>query len=1209
VRLESLKIQGFKSFADKVELVFKPGITAIVGPNGCGKSNITDAIRWVLGEQSARALRGGQMEDVIFNGSACQPAKGMAEVSLKLTNLGSLPIAFQEVVITRRIFRSGENEYLINKTPCRLKDIVDLFLDTGLGKGAYSIVEQGKIDFIIMAKPKERRSLIESAAGILKYKSKREEALKKMEATEQNLERIRDILHEVEKQKDTLAEQAKMAIAYKEYRRQEDELSLKIARGQYLILEREKAKLNAELRQWKDKEMATQAQLAQDEAEIEKLKTDLLEYNQQISTIQKAIYELESQINSHIQQQQTCERELKRLEEERAAIGLEQEELHASQSKIEAESRALEAELEAKEQSLAERGERLKELEKDYLLLGQNIQKKSQLYEIRRKDIFGLSNQEARLENFCTNLKGKQKELRGKQEGLEKTLARLEDELRRKDNRKRELQQQIEQQKGQLEELRQQEEEVSERMRKASEELKETELRIRALDRKFQAASSLLKSLEEIFERKEGYQESVRHLLLAKKTDQPQTGGLLGVVAELMSVPATYERAIESVLEHDLQSMVVKSFEDGLRLLQYLTEHKIGRGTFIALEAKIATCSAHDLGWQQQSRPEPAADLEQAVRSLDIQGVRGLAIKLIQYDKQYEKVISYLLGRTIIVDDLPAAKELLAKLAGDYQIVTLGGEILSSWGIISGGEAQKSSPSLLARKREMEELRILVPLLQSNIEQEEAARNQKVREMEELRAEKEGLGQRRHKLEIALSGLQKDLFHLEREFEQEQQRVKEIGYKKERALLDERQMLEELKTHEAKLDKLREEKAEAEQEIKTLAHELDTLRQQEKELQEQITEAKITLTSLKEHLAAQRAALRHQQELRVQNSKRIDQLQSRLEKIALDWQTSHQTIHKLHSQLPQLVQERETASLDFQRLETARSEKAESLRELEKKLKKTSQSKNQILMEIKKIELQLAEIEVRMSHIVEGSHLSDDPIPLSADDGALLSEEEIRELQEQLQKTRSMISSLGAVNLMAIEEYQQLVQRYEFLHHQENDMRTSLEALNSLINRINQDSSERFKQAFESINLNFQAAFKRLFEGGHAELLLEEPNDLLETGVEVVAQPPGKKPQYLSLLSGGEKALTAIALILAIYLLKPSPFCLLDEIDAPLDDANIDRFLSIINEFKQRTQFLIITHNKKTMQMADAIYGVTIERPGISKVVSLELNNCITAAD
>jgi chromosome segregation protein len=1203
VRLESLKIQGFKSFADRVELVFKPGITAIVGPNGCGKSNITDAIRWVLGEQSAKSLRGGQMEDVIFNGSTCRQPKGMAEVSLKLANLGSLPIAFQEVVITRRIFRSGENEYYINKNQVRLKDIIDMFLDTGLGKGAYSIVEQGKIDFIIMAKPKERRSLIESAAGILKYKSKREEALKKMEATEQNLERLKDILHEVEKQKDTLSRQAQLALIFKEHRRQEEELIRKITYGQYRLLQEQKRGLEEELRQWKDKEIAVNTDLAQVEAEIEGVKTDLTGCEEQISSLQKSVYSIGSQINSLLQQRQLSERELVRLEEERNNINLELQDLQESQSKVESALVALEEELKEKEKFVVEKREGLKTFEEEYLALQKRMQEKSHVYETRRKDILGLTNQDARLENLCGNLRGKQRELQGRQEGLKKTLYRLEEDLQKKEEKKKSLSSQVEQQKQDLLQVRQQEAGTGERMRKRSEDLKETEQKIRALDKEFQSKRSLLHSLEEIFERKEGYQDSVRHLLLAKKKNLRETTGLQGVVAELITVPSAHEKAIEAALEHYIQCMVVNTLEDGLSLLRYLREQKLGRGTFMTLEG-----SAYS-----DKDGLDAAGIEHDLQSLNIQGVIGLAARLIQYDERYEKIMSWFFANTVLVENLDAARQVLERLAGQYRVVTRSGEVLASCGMISGGEPGKASTSFLARKRQMEELHFSVPLLQSEIEKEETAKCQMIREIEDARREKDALNQKCHRLEIALNGLQKDLHHLEVELEQDHQRIKDVKYKKERALADEQELSADLKNQEARLKEIKEEKGRAEQEIKTFSHELDTLRQQEKGIQERIVEAKVSLSSLQEHQKSLKASLHHHKESQYQNTKRVQILQSRLEKIGLDRKKSEKTLHELQSTLPQLQQSKETFSQELQKQESLRSERVELVKAEEKKVKKSYQLRNQIVMEIKKIELHLTEIQIRMSHVLgdsslpfSGGAVADQPnLPGQnlPNDIPLLSEEEIQTFQQQLQETRAKISSLGAVNLMAIEEYRDLLERYEFLNQQEEDMRNSLDSLNSLIERINQDSCVRFKQAFESINLNFQTAFKRLFEGGHAELLLEDPNDLLETGVEVVAQPPGKKPQYLSLLSGGEKAMTAIALILAIYLLKPSPFCLLDEIDAPLDDANVDRFLNILHEFKERTQFLIITHSKKTMQMANVIYGVTIEQPGLSKVVSLELNS------
>ena len=1220
MRLESIKIQGFKSFADKVELVFKPGITAIVGPNGCGKSNITDAIRWVLGEQSAKSLRGGQMEDVIFNGSTCRQPKGMAEVSLKLANLGSLPIAFQEVVITRRIFRSGENEYLINKNQVRLKDIVDMFLDTGLGKGAYSIVEQGKIDFIIMAKPKERRSLIESAAGILKYKSKREEAQKKMDATEQNLERLKDILYEVEKQKDTLSKQAELALLYKEYRNQEKELIRKIALGQYRILQEQKKSLEKDLRQWKDKEIAINTDLSQVEAEIEGVKAALLECEEQISSLQKSFYSIESKMNSFLQQRQSCEKELVRLEEERNDIDLELQDLQKSHSKVESALIAIEEELKEKEKSLEGKREGVKGVEEEYSALQKRIQEKNQIYEMRRKDILGLTNQDARLENLCGNLRGKQRELQGRQEGLKKTFYRLEEDLQKKEEKKKTLTVQVEKQKQELVQVRQEETTLTERMRRKSEELKETEQKVRALDKRFQSERSLLHSLEEIFERKEGYQDSVRHLLLAKKKNERERGGegetgrgehrergrdeageliagLHGVVAELITVPSAYEKAIEAALEHDIQCMVVNTLEDGLKLLRYLKEQKLGRGTFMALEG--------------EEEKGGLGEGEKNLRHLNITGVIGLVDRLIQYDNRYKEMVSWFFGSTILVEDLDAARQVLKSLTGQYRVLTLNGEVLASCGMISGGEAGKASTGFLARKRQMEELHFSVPLLQAEIGKEETAKSQMAREIDELRREKDALNQKYHKFEIALNGVQKDLYHLESELEQDRQRVKDVKYKKERALADEQELAADLKNQESRLKEIKEEKGRTEQEIKTFSQELDTLRQQEKGIQDRILEAKVSLTSLQEHQKSLKVSLHHHKESQYQNTKRIQILQSRLEKIALDRGKRSQTLHELQGNLPQLQQSKETVIQELQKQESLRIEKIELVKAAEKKVKKAYQLRNQIIMEVKKVEISLTEIQIRMGHVLGESSLpltGEEGQPNSresdlTDDVPLFTEGEIQGLQEQIQKFRAKISSLGAVNLMAIEEYRDLQERYEFLHKQEEDMRNSLDSLSSLIKKINQDSCERFKQAFESINLNFQTAFKRLFEGGHAELLLEDANDLLETGVEVVAQPPGKKPQYLSLLSGGEKAMTAIALILAIYLLKPSPFCLLDEIDAPLDDANVDRFLNILHEFKKRTQFLIITHSKKTMQMADVIYGVTIEQPGLSKIVSLELNN------
>ncbi|MGA1876355.1 MAG: chromosome segregation protein SMC [bacterium] len=1187
MRLESLKIRGFKSFAEKVELAFKPGITAIIGPNGCGKSNITDAIRWVLGEQSAKSLRGGQMEDVIFNGSSsCKPL-GVAEVSLALTNLGSLPVPYQEVVICRKLFRSGEAEYSINKNPCRLKDIVELFLDTGLGKGAYSIIEQGKIDSLIVAKPKERRFLIESAAGIMKYKARKEESLKKMEATSQNLERLEDILREVEKQKDNLSKQAERAAVYKGYRGQEDSLMMKIASGQYSLLWRRKQEREQELARWQDRQMAIQADMNRNESELEGLKTGLIEDERQISSLQKTIFAIENKITTFSQLQQSSGREKERLQGEESSIKMELEELSKAQDQIEVDVKLTEEAIVEKERILLEGHENLDLLQGKWSLIQKEIEEKRKAFEIHRKDGLGLSNQEIRYKHLCETMRERQKDLRSRQRGLDGVLHRLEEDLQKKKENQNNLQDRVDQQKSVLEEARCQLMALGEKIKRTSEDLKHVETKVQELNKQLRTQTSRLHSLEEIFQRKEGYQESVRYLLTANKESRKEFSGLKGVIAELITAPPEYEKAIEAVLEHHVQDMVVNTWQESLALLQCIQERKIGRGTFLVMEM---ASSASDMV------------REVDVTSLNIPGVIGQVLHMIQYSNEYAGIMEYLFGNTVLVKDITCAKEVMDKLAGWCKLVTEHGEVLTSYGMVSGGSSQ-ISPGLLAQKRKIEELRASIFQLEEEAGREESAQKQIINQIEVWKGDRESFRQKSHHIEILLNGLQKDLFHLQREIERDQQRIEELTYKRLRAEADEEELIKDLKAHEQLLNNVIAEKSKLEQMVETLSRELSSLEQQEKDVQGSMTQSKVDLASLEEHQKSLRKSLDRYQESRRQGMRRLETLQKKLEGVIFSQKENEKKLVEAQGHIPHLVQEKASSAAELQKAEALRSDKADEVKGIERKLKRSQQEYNQVTARVQEVEISLTEIKVQMDQILANRCLSEDQLPPQGTDSSM-DEAQIQEAEEELRRVKEKLASFGAVNLLAIEEYNQLLERYEFLGNQKEDMIHSLNSLNSLINKINQDSRARFRQTFEEVNANFQFIFKKLFNGGHAELFLEQPEDLLETGIEIIIQPPGKRPQILSLLSGGERAMTAIALIFSIYLLKPSPFCLLDEIDAPLDEANTDRFISLLNEFKQKTQFLLITHSKKTMQMADVIYGITMEQPGLSKVISLELNKC-----
>lgn len=1187
MRLEACKIFGFKSFADKAELIFKPGVTAIVGPNGCGKSNITDAIRWVFGEQSAKSLRCGQMEDVIFNGSSCRKPLGMAEVSLKLTNLGALSVPYHEVVITRRIFRSGDTEYFINKNACRLKDITELFLDTGLGKGAYSIIEQGKIDFIITAKPKERRFLIESAAGILKYKARKEDAEKKIQGTLHNLERLEDILREVEKQKDILSSQAEQARRYQNYKNQEESLLKKIALGQLSLLNAQEKELKEELEEWQDRQVALNKDISFYDNELENTRASLLQNEEKISSFQKRVYAFENNLNFVNQQKEACVKEIERLVEEEKNTKEDYEEFVSAQKQLEKDILDTEELLLEKEKIFSQKRKELDLIEKEWEIIQKNILQKRQRQKIQTQDMVGFTNQCSRLTHLCESLKEKQKGLANRQIGLGKIITSLEEKIEKKSIEKKRFQSQIEEQKIVLRGYRSQGVILSETIKNLNRDLENILGEIKEIDKRLSTEKSKFDSLEEIFQKKEGYQEGVRHLLVASKENQEEIIGLQGIMAEIISVPQEFETAIEAVLEENIQCLLVDTHEHALAIIAHLKREKIGKGSFIVLE-RFAGFDAEQM--KNEKSLKPASFLTPAIDIIDC-------------EDKYRKIIKYLFKNTFIIKGIEKAGEILEGQSGWYKLVSLDGEIVTSYGFISGGVKVKRNSGLLARKRQMRELKFSISELEYNSLQQEQKRKELHSQIVSLKREREDSQKNEHETELFLHGVEKDFFHSQKAIGQDKLKLQEVHYKKERLVADGVELEKDIKEQSAKFASYQAKKQQAEEIGQSLAGELEELTQQEREIQNKLTQFKITLTSLQENKKALKVNLQRFKESHLSASRKLDHFQQRLKKIYENEQEKDRLFIDLEKRIPLLEEERNQAIKEIDQVELLRYQELESIKKMERDLKKSRKEQNKIDARIKEIEICAKEIELRKNYILENSSLLFNENELEEETS--ITEAQISEFQKEIQRIKEKLLSLGAVNLMAIKEYDQILERYEFLGNQKDDMIDSLSSLNSLIEKINTNSSSRFKETYEIINTNFQLMFKRLFNGGYAELFLDQPGDYLQTGIEVKVQPPGKNLQYLSLLSGGEKAMTAIALIFAIYLLKPSPFCLLDEIDAPLDEVNIDRFISLLNEFKQKTQFLMITHNKKTMQMANVIYGITMEKPGLSKVLSLDFKKVI----
>lgn len=986
MQIKRLELVGFKSFVDPTVVEFDSPLVGIVGPNGCGKSNVVDAIRWVMGEMSAKSLRGRAMEDVIFNGSEARPAVGMAEVSLTFsTEDGIVPpqyAGFSEITITRRLFRDGESEYLINKVPARHKDIVELFLGTGAGHKAYSVVEQGKIDFAINARPEERRLLIEEVAGISKFKVRKEAALRRIELTQQNIARLKDILAEVSRQINSLERQVKKAERYRELRDEIRELDLKLAGANYHEGVEERQELEGLLAEWNRRESNAQAELSRLEAEREKHRLELSEKEREISRVQERIFEFSSRLKLLEAEADYQGREIIRLEMERE-----------------------------RSTGLIQQGEKLKiDLEK------------------LDQELFQLTDRYSSAHQQSEELKAEMARLRNRKESLDQDL-----QIRR--------------------------EEVG-------------------------GKRSRLKSLIDLERNFEGYAEGVRTVLKARK-EGVQKEGILGVVADFVDSPPDYEMAVSAALGEKLQYVIVKSHEEGVEAVSFLKTQATGRSTFIALDIH-----------ESEALPFP----------YEKEGVVGPLLNFVKLREEYARIATHLLGDVVLVKSLSDAITLWRSNGHKKTLVTLEGEVVDPFGVVSGGTTGLPGKLLLEKKREIKALREEVARLEEEIGLKEDSVSQFEGTLSGMISELDGLKKKEHEEDLSKIGLEKE----------------RDGFLRELTRLDKEGEL--VRLSDQKLEELRQKRGKGAEEREVLQGEL-----------KQLT---IALESL-----------------RVEHGKRSEAIQA------------------FEASLKNFRKEYDLSRSHTGDLKVTLSRLESDLLHLEQQI--------------------LEKYSVRLSELAAPSGGGEIDRPLE--------EQHLAEMKERLQK-------MGDVNSGAIAECDELRTRQEFLTKQIQDLEEAIEGLKKAIQKINHTTKIRFEETYALVNERFRALFPRLFSGGRAELRLTEGEDPLNVGVDLFVQPPGKKLSHIGLLSGGEKALSAVAFIFSIFLVKPSPFCILDEVDAPLDDANVDRFHKLLSEILPRSQFILITHNRRTMEQCHILYGVTMQEPGISKLVSVKLNESLPLA-
>lgn len=1177
--LKRLEMTGFKSFPDHIALEFLRGVTAIVGPNGSGKSNISDAIRWVLGEHNPRVLRGSKMEDVIFGGSDKRRALGAAEVTLVLDNKERrAPLDCEEIRISRRMYRSGESEYLLNNSICRLKDIRDLFLDTGLGRNSYAIVEQGRVDAILNARPDERRAFFDEAAGVAKCKARKQEALSKLDDAERNLVRVWDLINELSVRVETMRGQAEKAKTYMELYGELADLETGLLGNRFLAGKARLDALGSEMNDLNARHAAVLAQVTKAEAELAQMREEVAAMDARSEADNARLTEVVAAIERCDGRQAVARERIKLLEQERDRLARERQDVEVRLSRLNSQLAQERRKLEDVRLRAATLARQLKSAENEMNEFTGQVAAMEQSIEDLKGKIVGVVSEMAEHRNALSDFRARLEAGQRNSERLNERLEQVRDALKSVSANADSLEQRLKEvsaERSQFErrsqELRNTRDEID---RQLAELLEAADKKRRMLAR----AESRLAALKDLDRSYEGFFAGVRAVL----ERYAGTPGLLGVVADLIKVAPKYVQAIESALGSALQNVVVESDVIARQCVQFLKEHNRGRATFLPLDL-IRVPSTERLA--ERIKPLP--------------GVIGVASSLVEVPSQAKSAIDHLLGRTVIAVDLDAAVNAARALRGAARVVTLDGDIVSQGGAITGGSRTQNDRGILARKSEIDQLTEQTDQMQEDLLEHERLVAEARQARASLESDIDSIGEAQKNADLSIAELNGRLESTKKDIE--------------RLLAEERLIRDEQADLEQGLERYRTNIVETEEQLERLALtekalEGDLQQQQallksrqagKDEIVEKITGLRVEVGKCEQEVNAQRATVERLDLEAVSLRSRLDELdglslqnQRAIEEADVDIEVALRDRQRL---------ELEKAGLNDQlsRSKGERLEIASRISEREITVREARRELNGLAKDLSKREVEMARVSESLSAIA--ARLREDYM-------LDLDSLEIRDLgmdeagaSARIETLRQSIRDLGPVNTAAVEEFEETRERYEFLCSQRDDLVNAKRSLTEVISEIDQEMERRFRETFDVVNEHFKEMFAKLFQGGRAELVLENPDDLLSTGVEIYAEPPGKKLQSLSLLSGGERALTAIALIFAMMKANPSPFAVLDEIDAPLDDANVSRFTRVLRELAQSTQFVVVTHRKGTMEAADALYGVTMEESGVSKVVSVKL--------
>ena len=1177
--LKNIEVQGFKSFAQKINFEFHNGITGIVGPNGSGKSNVGDAVRWVLGEQSAKQLRGGNMQDVIFSGTETRKPLSFASVAITLDNSDhKLPVEFNEVTVTRRLYRSGESEYLINGSACRLKDINEMFYDTGIGKEGYSIIGQGQIDKILSGKPEDRRELFDEAAGIVKYKRRKNTTIKKLEDEQQNLVRVTDILSELTKQLGPLERQSETARIYLAKRDSLRELDVNM----FLLESRQTEK---DLLVLREKNETASAQLEDTNREYQQTKVEYDRLEQELEELNRQMDELREKTQQNALQKQQLEGQINVLNEQIQAglqsdthfknrLEIVEEDLKQRQqarSEVEEEKGSLHTIVKEAQKRLTDQEDRLHTVQ-------EQISQCESAVEDGKNEIIEILNSRATTKGKAQRFDTLMEQVGIRKAEVNQHILHLKSEEAQQKTIRAKAQSEYDQITEEIHQIDQKFRQMDQQVHSLSEDLKKQTTQLEISQTVYHREASRLESLRNITERYDGYGNSIRRVMEQKD----RVSGIRGVVADLIQVNKEYEIAIETALGGSIQNIVTDNEQTAKRIIEYLKKNRFGRATFLPLN------SINTRGEFSQKD------------ALKEAGVIGLASDLVTTEKEYTGLTRYLLGRVLVVDQIDHAIAIAKKYHHSLRMVTIEGESLSPGGSMTGG-AFKNNSNLLGRRREIEELEGKVAAQKEEVSRLAASMEENRHNRNQLREQISQLQEQLRSKYVAQNTAKMNLVQLN----DKEQEIRD-GY--ERIRLDQEQIrrqISEIKQDHDKIDEelkaSRQDEKELETYIETRQKELEEWKNEESSVQRKLEDLRLeaSTTQQKESFA----------------SENLSRLISEIQGLVQEKQTILETLKQGNQEMEnkrRSVEELKEAVSGFGGQEEADRQQLENWQK-EKDLKNTShkaffEKRDHLSGQISLLDKECFRLKSQMEKLEESreaqiSYMWEE-YEITPNNALQYRKEEytdLKEMKKQITQLKDEIRKLGSVNVNAIEDYKNLQERHAFLSGQYEDLKKAEAQLENIIRELDEGMRQQFSEKFRDIQREFDKAFKELFGGGKGTLELEEDVDILEAGIKIISQPPGKKLQNMMQLSGGEKALTAIALLFAIQNLKPSPFCLLDEIEAALDDSNVGRFAGYLQKLTKNTQFIIITHRRGTMNAADRLYGITMQEKGVSTLVSVDL--------